>query len=86
MYRISLVESIPEGLLYPPDATLHTSTYDTWMNLINTAESSIEIASFYWSLRGSDIIPYPTSDKVSKSIFFNIIYNTYKINLRPIII
>ncbi|KAF4519232.1 hypothetical protein B566_EDAN009793 [Ephemera danica] len=64
---VSLVESIPEGLLYPDGAPSHASTYDTWMDLLGAAESSIEIASFYWSLRGSDLIPYPTADKNSPS-------------------
>ncbi|KAK3907420.1 5'-3' exonuclease PLD3 [Frankliniella fusca] len=59
--RISLTESIPEGLLYPPNAPKFPSTYDVWDNLINISQNSIEIASLYWSLRGSDIYPHPSA-------------------------
>ncbi|XP_052127030.1 phospholipase D Y-like, partial [Frankliniella occidentalis] len=39
------------------------STYDVWNNLINISQSSIEIASLYWSLRGSDIYPHPSANE-----------------------
>lgn len=61
--RISLTESIPEGLSYPPEAPKFPSTYDVWNNLINISQSSIEIASLYWSLRGSDIYPHPSANE-----------------------
>ncbi|GAB1601425.1 phospholipase D3-like [Argonauta hians] len=53
--RISLAESIPENLTYPAGSPSHLTTYDGLMHLIENAQSSIEIASFYWSLRGTDI-------------------------------
>ncbi|XP_049939960.1 5'-3' exonuclease PLD3-like [Schistocerca serialis cubense] len=59
--RFTLVESIPEGLTYPPGSTPHPSTYQTWMTMIENAENSIEIASFYWTLRGSDIYKHPSA-------------------------
>ncbi|XP_063238049.1 5'-3' exonuclease PLD3-like isoform X2 [Bacillus rossius redtenbacheri] len=59
--RLSLVESIPVGLVYDGGATPHPSTFHTWMNLINMAESSIKIASFYWTLRASDVYNDPSA-------------------------
>lgn len=59
--RISLVESIPEGLVYPPGSTPHPSTYQTWLDLIQAAEYSIEIASFYWTLQQGEVYPDPSS-------------------------
>lgn len=62
--RASLVETIPEGLAYRPSKVIHASTYDTWQNLLDVAEKSIEIASLYWTLKGSDVYPYPSANKV----------------------
>ncbi|XP_008200312.2 5'-3' exonuclease PLD3 isoform X2 [Tribolium castaneum] len=59
---VSLVESIPEGLTFN-NSIVHTSTFETWFNLIQSAESSIEIASFYWTLRQSEVYPDPSSVK-----------------------
>ncbi|XP_059484137.1 5'-3' exonuclease PLD3 isoform X2 [Neocloeon triangulifer] len=61
--RASLVESIPEGLAYRPSEVIHSATYDTWQNLLQIAEKSIEIASLYWTLKGSDVYPYPSAHK-----------------------
>ncbi|KAK4881376.1 hypothetical protein RN001_004695 [Aquatica leii] len=60
---VSLVESIPEGLMYPSNATIYPSTYDTWLDLINSTQRTIEIASFYWTLRQSEVYPDPSSSK-----------------------
>ncbi|EDS44913.1 phospholipase D3 [Culex quinquefasciatus] len=53
--RISLVESIPEGLVYPKGSPSFMSTYDAWKLLIKSAQQKIEIGSFYWSLRREDV-------------------------------
>jgi len=57
---ISLVESIPEGLVYNSSVT-RKSTYQAWMELMELAESSIEQAGMYWTLRGSDIYEHPSA-------------------------
>jgi len=57
---IQLVESIPEGLVYNTSVT-RKSTYQAWMELMELAESSIEQAGMYWTLRGSDIYEHPTA-------------------------
>ncbi|KAF5298271.1 hypothetical protein FQR65_LT09782 [Abscondita terminalis] len=61
--KVSLVESIPEGLIYPSNATIHPSTYETWLDLINSTQRTIEIASFYWTLRQSEVYPDPSSSQ-----------------------
>lgn len=53
--RISLVETIPAHLPYPPGSTPHPSTFDTWLQLLNRSRSSVDIASMYWTLRAQDL-------------------------------
>ncbi|OZC05105.1 hypothetical protein X798_07934 [Onchocerca flexuosa] len=43
------VESIPENMTYPEQSNF-PSTTEIWKRLISSAEKSIDIASFYWSL------------------------------------
>lgn len=62
----SLVESIPEGLIYSNDSIIYPSTFDTWYDLINTANQSIDIASLYWTLRSSEVYPDPSSEQGEK--------------------
>lgn len=52
--RITLVESIPEGLTYSSAVPSHPSTFQTWLELIGGAQSSLDIASFYWTLTNAD--------------------------------
>ncbi|KAK6470648.1 5'-3' exonuclease PLD3-like [Huso huso] len=51
--RIVLVESIPEGLVFN-SSTSNPSIYQAWMNLIGEARSSVDIASFYWTMTNED--------------------------------
>lgn len=51
---LSVVESIPVGLTFH-GGPHHVSTYDSWMDLINSSTASIDIASFYWTLRPQDV-------------------------------
>lgn len=51
---ISIVESVPENLTYPRSDVIHPSVYSGWLNLLKSAEHSLDIASSYWSLRGND--------------------------------
>ena len=59
---IILAESIPLGLTYPPGSPSHPSIYHTWLDLIEMATESIDIASFYWTLKGTDIHDKDPSD------------------------
>ncbi|XP_059187993.1 5'-3' exonuclease PLD3 isoform X2 [Centropristis striata] len=51
--KIVLVESIPEGLDFN-SSTSHPSIYQAWLNLMDEARSSVDIASFYWTLNNTD--------------------------------
>lgn len=62
-----LVESIPEGLVYPENSTYHPSIFQTWLDLLNKAKSSVDIASFYWSLTNNDTgTHHPSADQGEK--------------------
>ncbi|XP_067413375.1 5'-3' exonuclease PLD3 [Emydura macquarii macquarii] len=52
--RAVLVESIPEGMTYEDNSTVNPSTFQAWRNLIRDARSSLDIASFYWTLTNDD--------------------------------
>ncbi|KAF3693315.1 Phospholipase D3 [Channa argus] len=51
--NIVLVESIPEGLEFN-STTTHPSIFQAWLNLMAEARSSLDIASFYWTLTNKD--------------------------------
>lgn len=48
------MESIPEGLDFPEASTGNPSTSQAWLGLLARAHSSLDIASFYWTLTNSD--------------------------------
>lgn len=58
---IQLVESIPEGLTYPAGSASFMSTFDAWQNLLSLANKTIDIASFYWTLRSADVFNHSSS-------------------------
>ncbi|XP_078103104.1 5'-3' exonuclease PLD3 isoform X2 [Sander vitreus] len=51
--KLVLVESIPEGLEFN-SSTTHPSIFQAWINLMAEARSSVDIASFYWTLTNKD--------------------------------
>ncbi|XP_022656823.1 phospholipase D3-like isoform X3 [Varroa destructor] len=65
----SLVESVPEELTFPSGSPVHPTTHQTWMNLISKAQSNIDIASFYWTLRNKDISPGDNSSWMGEEVF-----------------
>lgn len=63
---IVLVESIPEGLEFN-SSTSHPSIFQAWLGLMTEAQSSIDIASFYWTLTNNDTGTHePTAQQVSE--------------------
>lgn len=52
-YRLVLVESIPVGVEFNSSVG-HPSIYQSWLSLLSEAQSSLDIASFYWSLTNED--------------------------------
>lgn len=66
-----MVESIPDGLVYPDNSPTFMSTFDSWETLIALAHKKIEIASFYWTLRGDDIYNHSSAwqgEKIFQSL------------------
>lgn len=55
--KFSLVESIPQGMSYRNGSTPFPSTFSVWSSMLEEATSTIEIASSYWTLRDSDVVP-----------------------------
>lgn len=53
--RLTLTESIPEGMSFPSGSPHLQSITHTWTNLLNRANTSVNIAAFYLTLRDSDI-------------------------------
>lgn len=67
--------------MYPPNVT-HLPTKNVWLDLIDEAQASIEIASLYWTLRFNEEYPYNSSIEVSFPSFpvytlYNILYWVY---------
>ncbi|KAI1294785.1 5'-3' exonuclease PLD3 [Halotydeus destructor] len=58
----NLVETIAEGLHFTSGPTLN-STFEALLSLIDGATSSLDLSSYYWSLRGTSVMeePGPTS-------------------------
>lgn len=54
LLRVSLVESIPEGL-YKDSHSSRRSIAESWLHLLDKANSSVHIAAFYFTLRGSNL-------------------------------
>ncbi|KAG8240299.1 hypothetical protein J437_LFUL014349, partial [Ladona fulva] len=80
--RITLVESIPEGVEFPGStANSHPSTFSSWKNLLQMAERTVEIASFYWTLRKTDVIPDPSAE-LGEEIFQSLLLAGTKRGLR----
>ncbi len=61
---LAIVESIPEHLSYRPNSQLHLSTYKAWMQLLGAATETVDIASYYWTLRGHGNITDVTDKQV----------------------
>ncbi|VDK78049.1 unnamed protein product [Litomosoides sigmodontis] len=49
--RIQLVETIPSVLAFDNSSVMSLSSYDVWKRLLDGAQVSIDVASFYWNLR-----------------------------------
>lgn len=59
-----LVESIPEGLIYNESIT-SVPTSDSLLSLIHSSTQTLDIASFYWTLKGSDVMKNASSEWTS---------------------
>lgn len=67
--RLTLVESVPEGLSFPSGSPHLPSISETWTNLLNRANSSVHIGAFYFTLRDSDMgLTEPSSVLVCSAV------------------
>ncbi|XP_061462229.1 5'-3' exonuclease PLD3-like [Rhineura floridana] len=66
---VVLVESIPITLDYASLNPHHPTIYQAWMDLLAGANSSVEIAAFYFTLRDSDIHIQDPFSKQGKAVF-----------------
>ncbi|KAM4621661.1 inactive phospholipase D5 [Polymixia lowei] len=66
--RVRLVESIPVGL-YPSAPSPLPSISDSWLHLLNNANSSVHIAAFYFTLRDTDTGLAEPSDSEGRKVF-----------------
>lgn len=66
---VTLVESIPEDVTFPNGSIVNPSIYSGWMDLLEIAEREIDIASFYWTMRGSDTNTTDASTKQGEEVF-----------------
>lgn len=67
--RLSLVESVPEGVSFPSESPHLSSISDAWSNLLNTANNSVHIAAFYFTLRDSDLGLTEPSSVLGQKVF-----------------
>lgn len=66
--RVHLVESIPVGL-YESSPLSGWSIANSWLHLLNEANSSVHIAAFYFTLRDSDLQLDEPSDSEGRKVF-----------------
>ncbi|KAM4555152.1 5'-3' exonuclease PLD3 isoform 2-T3 [Odontesthes bonariensis] len=66
--RVHLVESIPVGL-YQSSPSTGPSIADSWLHLLDKANSSVHIAAFYFTLRGGDLDSAAPSDSQGRKVF-----------------
>ena len=60
-----MVESIPEGLIYPPGSPLLPSISQTWKDVLDKANQSVDIAAFYLTLRDNGMgLTEPSANEV----------------------
>lgn len=71
------MESIPDEMSYRNGTTPYPTTYSVWLDLLEKAEFTVEIASYYWELRDGTAENFPTGDRVF-GLFYIISFLTLK--------
>uniref|UniRef100_A0A665TMN2 Phospholipase D3-like n=1 Tax=Echeneis naucrates TaxID=173247 RepID=A0A665TMN2_ECHNA len=66
--KVHLVESIPVGL-YQSSPLSRRTIADSWLHLLDKANSSVHIAAFYLTLRGNDMDSADSSDSQGRKVF-----------------
>ncbi|XP_027195882.2 5'-3' exonuclease PLD3-like [Dermatophagoides pteronyssinus] len=84
--RSFIVETLPNELNFSLNKSKSTS--DTWLELINSAQHTIDIASMYWTMLGTDVMPNPVPEsKIGEKIIQSLIDSVRKrsIHLRIVV-
>lgn len=79
--RFDVTESIPIGVTFK-NGPVYNSTYNEIKSLIQNAQRTIDIASFYWTLKGTDVMPNPDSSSQEGEDFLNSLVNAAKRGVR----
>lgn len=69
----TLVESIPENLTYKNGELVHLSTFAGIKQILALANETIEIASFYWTMLGTDLSVQDPSSKEGEELFNDLV-------------
>ena len=75
--KADIVETIPNGLTFN-SSVISDSTFDGLISLISRANHSVEIASFYWTLLGTDVMPKPDESSLKGKQVLNAIIDSSK--------
>lgn len=76
-----LVESIPEGLSFNSTST-NPSIYWAWQQLMSEARSSVDIASFYWTLTNADTGTHEPSAAQGEAVLHTLTELSQKLTVR----
>uniref|UniRef100_A0A8C5GFD0 5'-3' exonuclease PLD3 n=1 Tax=Gouania willdenowi TaxID=441366 RepID=A0A8C5GFD0_GOUWI len=77
--RIVLAESIPIGLSLNSS---HPSIFQSWMNLMDGACSSLDIASFYWTMTNNDTGTHESSAYQGEAVLNKLVELSGKLTVR----
>ncbi|KAJ8341437.1 hypothetical protein SKAU_G00337280 [Synaphobranchus kaupii] len=66
--RLVLTETIPLYMKYDANATFGTPLYEAWKDLLVMATERVDVASFYWTLTGDDIMVNSSTDLPGRDI------------------
>ncbi|XP_073923131.1 5'-3' exonuclease PLD4 isoform X5 [Castor canadensis] len=66
--QLVLVESIPQDLPFAAGSPSAQPLVQAWLQLLDTAQESIHVASYYWSLTGADIGVNDSSSQQGEAI------------------
>ncbi|XP_042637434.1 5'-3' exonuclease PLD4 [Orycteropus afer afer] len=64
--QLVLVESLPQDLVVPGPAVQPLA--QAWLQLLDAAQESVHVASFYWSLTGADVGVHDPSSQLGEAL------------------
>ncbi|KAI7692960.1 hypothetical protein SSS_00248 [Sarcoptes scabiei] len=73
--ELFLVETIPDELEYSRSIISSQPTFESWIHLLNSANHSIDIASYYWTLFGHDVMNNPPVESIKGKKIFDALIN-----------